>query len=111
TLEALFERMVNGYEEKDPRATRSDEQVWSVYKRGLETRHLLKHLKEKRIAVKDDEVEFRYAYKNGIWHCLEPVSLDLAQADSIRDKAHKWLGHISSVQDASESFKVYLLLG
>ncbi|GMV92425.1 MAG: hypothetical protein AMXMBFR82_22030 [Candidatus Hydrogenedentota bacterium] len=111
TLERLFERMVVAYDEKPQREVRSDDQVWHRYRRDLETRHVIRHLKPKRIAVEDDEVEFRYAWKNGIWHCLEPVSLDLALADSIRDKAHRWLGHISSVQNAAEPFKIYFLLG
>lgn len=61
--------------------------------------------------MQDDEVEFQYAWKNGLWHCLEPVSLDLSSADSIREKAHRWLGQITSVKGARDQFKVYLLLG
>ena len=45
------------------------------------------------------------------WHCLEPVSFDLSSADSLREKAHKWLGQLLSVKEAKEPFKVYLLLG
>jgi hypothetical protein len=32
-------------------------------------------------------------------------------ADSIREKARKWLGQLLSVKAAREPFKVYLLLG
>lgn len=61
--------------------------------------------------MQDDEVEFEYAWKNDQWHCLEPLSFDLTAAESIREKAHRWLGQIMSVKDARERFKVYLLLG
>jgi hypothetical protein len=110
-LEALFDRLVSRYDERQQQERRTDEEVWRKYKRSLEARHLLRYLQPKRIAVQDDEVEFRYAWKNGVWHCLEPVSFDLSAAESIRDKAHRWLGQIQSVKDANEPFKVYLLLG
>jgi hypothetical protein len=39
------------------------------------------------------------------------VSFDLASADSIREKAHRWLGQIASVAPESEPFKLYFLVG
>jgi hypothetical protein len=111
TLEDLFDRLVTRYDERQQQERRSDEEVWRKYKRTLETRHVLGHLQSKTISVQDDEVEFRYAWRNGLWHCLEPVSFDLSSSDSIRDKAHRWLGQMSSVKDSQEKFKIYLLLG
>ena len=89
TLEHLFDRMVHRYEERQAIPVRSDEEVWRNFKRNLEERQVLKHFQSKRIAVQDDEVEFQYAWKNGVCHCLEPLSFDLAAAESIRDKAHR----------------------
>lgn len=111
TLENLFDRLVTRYDERQQVERRSDEDVWRKYKHNLETRHVLGHLQSKTISVQDDEVEFRYAWRNGLWHCLEPVSFDLSSADSIREKAHKWLGQVSSIKDSVDHFKVYLLLG
>jgi len=111
TLEMLYDRLVNRYDERQQQERRSDEEVWRKYRRNLETRHVLGHLQSKTITVADDEVDFRYAWRNSVWHCLEPVSFDLSSGDSIRDKAHRWLGQVSSVKDSSDKFKVYLLLG
>jgi hypothetical protein len=111
TLESLYDRLVTRYDERPQQERRSDEEVWRKFRRGLENRQVLKHLTPKKITVQDDEVEFQHAWKNGLWHCLEPVSFDLSSADSIREKAHKWLGQLLSVKDAKEPFKVYLLLG
>jgi hypothetical protein len=111
TLELLYDRLVMSYDERPQQDRRSDEEVWRKYRRSLESRHVLKHLQPKKISVQDDEVQFQYAWKNGVWHCLEPVSFDLSSADSIREKAHKWLGQLLSVKEAKEAFKVYLLLG
>ena len=111
-LEKLFNRMVIRYDEKPESAGRSDDEVWRHFKRDLEERRVLQHFQPKTIAVKDDEVEFQHSWKNGKWHCLEPISFDLAAADSIKDKAHRWLGQIASLQQGgAEAFKVYLLLG
>lgn len=72
---------------------------------------MLRHFVTKTIAVDDDEIEFKHAWKNGVWHCLAPVSFDLASADSIREKAHKWLGQLTSVSKTREDFKLYFLVG
>jgi len=111
TLEKLFDRLVAFYDERPERPRRKDEDVWRTYKRTLEARNVLKHLESKTITGADDEVEFPYAWKNGVWHCFEPLSFDLASADGIRAKAHSVLGRMMSVRDAPEEFKVYLLLG
>lgn len=111
TLEQLFDRMVMRFEERPATSARSDEDVWRNFKRNLEERRVLQHFQPKKIAVQDDEVEFQYAWKNGKWHCLEPLSFDLAGSESIRDKAHRWLGQMASLKDAPEQFKVYLLVG
>lgn len=110
-LEKLFNRMVMRYEEKQASSSRTDDDVWRHFKRDLEERQILQHFQPKTIAVQDDEVEFQHSWKNGKWHCLEPVSFDLAAADSIKDKAHRWLGQLASVQGAADPFKVYLLVG
>jgi hypothetical protein len=111
TLEQLFNRLVMQYDERKTAERKTDDEVWRKYRQPLERRHVLKHLQPKTISVRDDEVEFPYTWKNGVWHCLAPLSLDLATADGIRDKAHRWLGQLTSVREAPESFKVYLLLG
>lgn len=111
TLESLFERYVMRYEDRPQPDSRTDEDVWRKFRRNLEANHVLKHLQPKKITGRDDEIEFQHAWKNGVWHCLEPISFDLSSPDSIREKAHRWLGQVMSVSDAPELFKIYLLLG
>jgi len=110
-LEQLFDRMVLRYEERQAATVRSDEDVWRHFRRNLEERQVLEHFQPRKIEVQDDEFEFQHAWKNGIWHCLEPLSFDLAGADSIREKAHRWLGQMASLQGSADQFKVYLLVG
>jgi len=113
TLEKLFHRLVTKYDERTPYTHRDENEVWRHFRRTLEARQILRYFEPHTIAVQDDEVEFKHAWKNGVWHCLEPVSFDLASADSIREKAHRWLGRITSVAsaNATEPFKMYFLVG
>ena len=110
-LEKLFNRMVMRYEDKQTSSNRTDDDVWRHFKKDLEGQRILQYFQPKTISVQDDEIEFQHSWKNGKWHCLEPISFDMATADSIRDKAHRWMGQLASVQGAADAFKVYLLVG
>jgi len=111
TLRKLFARYVSKYDHKTSRHNRSDEDVWRSFKRSLENRQISTHFKEKVIQGADDEVKFHLAWKNGIWHCVESISFDLNARETIRDKAHKFVGQIASVSDSPEQFKLYLVVG
>jgi len=111
TLEKLFERMVMRYDAKAEKDSRSDEEVWKAFKRPFEEKNVLRRFHAKTIGVPDDAVEFSHAWKNHQWHCMESVSFDLMKAQSIKDKAHSWLGRVTSVQESPEKFHVYYLIG
>ena len=83
TLEELYLRMVQRYEEKPLLPSRSDEEIWHEFRKQLEAKHVLVHLRPKRIVAKDYDYQFEHARKNEIWHAYEPVSFDLMDADTI----------------------------
>jgi hypothetical protein len=111
TVVSLHKRFVTKYDLEHQAVRRNDDDVWKDFKVALEKRHLIKHLGAKTIEVEDDGVRFEHAWKNGTWHCYEPLSFDLASGNSIKGKAHKWLGQLASLQDATEEFSVYFLVG
>jgi hypothetical protein len=111
TLETIYHRMVEVYDEKAKTESRNDEEVWRTFRKGFEERRILSRLHPKVIAVKDDEITFDHAWQNRQWHCIESVSFDLMQAKSIKDKAHSWLGRLTSVKDTKDPFRVYFLVG
>ena len=112
-LEKIYTRMVATYDKETSPGGRNDEVVWRKYRKDLEDKHVLSHLAPKVIVSRnqDDEFEFQHAWQNRQWHCVEAVSFDLQEADSIKTKALRWLGQISSIQDSAEPFKTYFLLG
>lgn len=109
-LSILFDRYVSHYDAKVARDRRTEQDIWKDFKKTLEAFNLAEDFEPKRISVKDDEIEFQHSWKNGIWHCIEPISFDLSDSDYFKDKAHRWLGQLSSIQDSTDEFKVYLLV-
>lgn len=112
TADKLFERFVAKYDVKQT-LRRSDDEIWRPVRQRLEARNLAGELQRKVIGGGDDQVEFEHAWKNGRWHVYEAISLDLANADGIRDKAHRWLGQLTSLskEPAVEEFQPHFLVG
>jgi hypothetical protein len=111
TFGRLYSRFVTKYDVRGVQR-RSDEEIWKPVRQRLEERQLPVTLEPKTIIGIDDKIEFQHAWKNGAWHVYEPVSLDLADADGIYRKVHRWLGQLTSVApDASEEFHPYFIVG
>jgi Protein of unknown function (DUF3037) len=111
TLTELYERYVVRYAGPSELPSRSDEEVWRSFREPLEKRNVLQHLAPKRIIAPDFDWEFRRAWRNEVWHVIEPVSLDLVDAGSILDKANRWVGRAISLLESSERFQIHLLVG
>jgi hypothetical protein len=111
TLEELYFRFVERYEHTAARKGREDEDVWRPFKVALQTERVLGHLKPHLIQGSDYEYNFTHAWRNGLWNVYEPISLDLLDAESIKEKGVRWLGRAQSLGDAEEKFKLYALLG
>jgi hypothetical protein len=102
-LDRLFNRLVERYE--------NDEDVWRPVRDKLSQAGIAARLTKTVIHGEVDNLQFKHAWKNGIWHCYEPISFDLADAENIRDKARRWMGHLSAVRDAAGKFKPYFIVG
>lgn len=111
TLNELYLRYVERYLSKPTRPSREDEDVWKVFKTPLEKRQVIKHLRPKKIMAPNYDYEFEHARKNKVWHAYEPISFDLAEGDSIKDKANRWLGRVTTLSDSKDKFRLHVLLG
>lgn len=110
TLDKLYERFVKRYEEK-VRAARDDAAIWKPVRDRLLERNIANRLESVVIRSPLDDVKFEHAWKNGAWHCYQPLSFDLLAGDSIRDKAARWAGQLLALEDAAEPFKAHFLVG
>jgi len=111
TLAELYDRYVERYSGQPEIPSRSDDEVWRVFREPLERRKVLSYLEPKRIVAPDFEYEFRAGWKNEIWHVYEPVSFDLIEPGSLLDKANRWLGRSANLAESSERFQLHLLVG
>jgi hypothetical protein len=112
TFDRLYNQFVARYDHKSSHR-RTDDEIWRPVLAKLEERNLATKLHEKVITGSLDDVTFKHAWKNGQWHVYEPVSFDLAEADSIKGKAREWLGHLSAVvaDGKTEAFKPHFFVG
>lgn len=111
TVVKLFERYVERYSQLPPLKKRDDEDVWRSFRASLDRRNLTKHLVPKTIVAKNFDYQFERSWKNGIWHIYEPLSFDFLDGGSIAEKANRWVGRATGLEDSEEKFELHLLLG
>ncbi len=111
TFDRVYRRYVSRYDTKSPHR-RSDDEVWRPVRLLLEEKNVPVEFDEKIIAGTSDEIVFKRAWRNGVWHAYEPLSFDLADAEGIKDKARRWRGHLEAVHDGAQSdLKLHFVVG
>src|SRR5437868_3163652 len=105
----LYKRMIERFIADATQISRSDEDIAKPFKNKLGK--AAEKLSEKTIETRDYKYEFRFAWKNELWHLYEPVSFDLVDPNSIREKANRWLGRGVALNEARERFKIHFILG
>lgn len=109
-LQKLYARFVAQYDEQ-PQYHRDDAAIWKPVREKLAERNLASRLQSKTITSEIDRVEFEHAWKNGAWHCYQPLSFDLTTDENIREKAARWTGHMMALSKGREAFKPHFLVG
>src|SRR5207247_4920094 len=64
TLEQLYTRMVEKYEQRTQLPSRTDDEVWRYYRKALDAQQVLARLQPQRILAQDDQYPFHHAQKN-----------------------------------------------
>ena len=109
----LYTRYVAQYDVRSGRRRNNDD-VWRPVQEKLVERGIHVPFESRTVVGAQDQIEFKKAWKNGRWHAYEPLSLDLADADNIKDKARKWRGHLAAVVEGAAdvgNIDLYFLLG
>lgn len=111
TLDQLYDRFVTRYDRQGVRR-RDDADVWKPIRDKLEELKVADKFVERTFRGTVDEITLEHAWKNGKWHVIEAVSLDLADAVEVKKKAHRIRGHFDSVADGlSEELALNLVVG
>ncbi|MFN8318968.1 MAG: DUF3037 domain-containing protein [Saprospiraceae bacterium] len=109
-LSDLYLDLVDKYVNEKHTSSMSDEDVWKLkYKNYFDKAGLTDKLQKHVVKTKSDNFEFDKAWKNGIWHCYEPLSLELQTKDNIKDKVYRWAGKIQGIKQAEEKINLTLL--
>ncbi|MGH7487352.1 MAG: hypothetical protein ACREMY_17390, partial [bacterium] len=111
TLDTLFERFVTSQYQREQIETVSDEQVWSALRTQLDP-SVARALRPKKFETKDFFIEFPHAFRNEQWHLVQPLSMDYAHSARIQEKAARWLGNATALQDdpQARASTLYLVL-
>ena len=105
----LFDNLVYKYVHSYSHASRSDEDARKIiYKDYFDKLYISPKLQKKEIKTTNDSFEFD-GWKNGRWNYYKPISFDLIEKESIKDKVYKWAGINSELFTADESFNLYFL--
>ena len=108
-LDAIYSRFVKRDIIHDDER-RSDSDIWKPIRERLSNAELSKRLESVEIKSNLSSVKFDHAWKNGKWHCYQPLSFDLSTSDGIRDKAARWAGYMVGLASVPD-FKPYFLIG
>lgn len=109
-LQKIFARMVSHYDEPREEGGRSDADVRSQLEQAFAQRGVRKFMHPKVIEAPNEQWPFPLAYKNGLWNCVDGISFDLTQPESIKNKARRWLGLAVALSKSPEAFQLNLIV-
>lgn len=112
TVANLFDRFVQS--QRPPRLarrSRSDDDVWNSTRMNPAIAEFQHALQPEKVLAAGFEFRFDHTTRNGKLHVVQPLSLDLLDADSIRDKALRWYGYGHALTQAKALGKLVLVLG
>lgn len=105
----LFDRILRRY--LDPSTERHDDAyAWkSIYKQHFDRLGITPRLEAAQVKTPLDTFDFDKTCRNGVLHCLQSLSFDLADDARVKDKIYRWAGKIDELAQANEPIKLYLL--
>jgi hypothetical protein len=111
TLDQLYSRFVTRHE-RHAVHRRDDADVWKPIREKLEEMQIADRFQEHTFRGSVEEITLEHAWKNGKWHAIQAISLDLSDANEIKKKAHRIRGHLDSVADGlADEVDLNLVIG
>ena len=111
-LDALFHEAVARHYDSVEDARRDDAVIYrEIYSRAFESPQVKPHVSSHEITAPLATHLFPQAWKNGVWNVYQPLSFDLKQGETIRNKAYRWESLTRFLADSPERPRIHLLLG
>jgi hypothetical protein len=111
TLANLFYRLVSGQSAKLHVPSRSDEEVWQIYREKLQAKRIDQVLRPEVVQTPLIQLKCDHTFRNERLHVVQAVTFDYARPDRLQDKATRWLGTASALEGHPDLGTLYLLLG
>lgn len=112
TMAELFALYVGAGLGREERASRGDGDVWRDFAvNRLQAPQLVARLQRRVVEAPHYQLAFDHAWKNGAWNVAQPVSLDLVEPRTIREKATSWAGKLLTLRPSVRETSVFLLVG
>lgn len=109
-LSGLYRDLVEKYLDQTTAPSLTNEEVWKQkYKAYFDKYRITERLTEHNVVTKNDTFTFDKSWKNEIWHCYQPLSLDLQNIEAIKTKVYRWSGKLKEMSTASESIHLTFL--
>lgn len=109
-LNELFDRLIAKYYLHESAQSKTDDDAWRfTYKKYFDQKNITHKLVDHEVQTSNDRIKFDLSWKNGIWHIFKPISFDLVDDESIKNKVYKWSGVTDELQTAEEHYKLYFL--
>lgn len=111
TAESLFNRLVLKHTKNTSNEhNMSDTQVWNkVYKEYFKKYNIDNIFTQGKFITKYDTFTFDHVWKNDIFHILAPLSLELKEEQSMKEKVYKWAGKTQELLDDKIEKHIYFL--
>lgn len=109
-LNDLFHDLIEKYLNSTNEVSLSDEDVWKKkYKSYFDRYNITNRLTPHEVTTKNDIFSFDKSWKNEIWHCYQPISFDLLNSESIKNKVYRWSGILREMDTINEKIHITFL--
>ncbi len=109
TLDELFEKLIVKYDPNPLKKSRTDEDARKIIYRDYFANYGISNkLISNEIKTKNDLFEFE-GWKNDRWHYYKPISFDLLEKETIKEKVYKWSGITSELKTSEDPFNLFFL--
>lgn len=109
-LAELSRLYVGKYDDEGDVDSRNEAMVWQTVVR-LATPEIVRALTKHTLRSAHYEQDFEHSWKNGVWNVAQPLSFDLLDPRSIRDKALLWGSRIRELRPAENDTTVHFVVG
>lgn len=111
TLNELFFTYAGRHADVDPPPSRDEADIWRGFVERLATPSVVMHLQPYQMQSKHYSLSFEHTWLNGHRNAAQPISFDMLDARSIREKATQWTGRLKIIRPSDFNLRVFFLVG